>query len=1071
MNSRKLIAFFIPFWICSSFSSFAENAIRVGVYQNPPKVHMDNNQPEGFFVEITNAIAQSENLEIDYVFSQWHTHMQNLKNGDIDVLLDVAYTEDRSQTIRYGGVPVIESWLQFFTTPQKPINQFQDLENKTIAVLRGSRQEQLLEAGLTEFIEVPFQLARFDNYDQTIIALKQGQTDALLADRFFYFSEHRTEDIIPGSLILHPSSLHFAFSPHIDSQLIAKFDNALSNMKNDPGSLYYQRLGQWFKPASTIVKPFYQSWVFWVIFGGIVLLTFLITILRKRLFVKTRELKFRSGILESANQMLEDLLEERRKSEKALKESEEAFKSLFIQSTDPISLLKSQKFFDCNPATLNFLGYTRKEDVIGKTPWDLSPPYQPDGRKSDEKAREMVSRTLDKGSNRFEWVHLTSKGEQLFLEVVLTAIFYKGEKVLHVSWRDISERKKAENALKESEERYRLLIENQSDMIVKVDRDGKFLFVSPSYCKYFDKPQEELLGKTFMPLVHPEDRESTRQAMEKLYHPPYTCYLEQRALTKDGWRWLSWVDTAILNQDGKVKEIIGVGRDITDQKEFQFSLIKQKEFTQKILDNLPIGLAINEFDSGISSYMNKMFTEIYGWPQEQIKNIDNFFNLVYPDKNYRNKLKKRVLADIESGDPGKMHWEDIHITTQIGEKKIISATNIPLIGQNFMISTVQDFTQEKIARQKQKEWQDLMQYIIRHDPNAIAVLDENLHFMFVSERYINDYGIAQNEIIGKHHYEVFPEIPEKWKKVHQRSLSGEVLSSEEDVFERADGSKDYTRWQCRPWYATKNQIGGIILYTEVITKRKKAEQKIQELNMQLEKRVKDRTSQLEEANKELEAFTYTVSHDLRAPLRAITGFSRIVVEEYKQVFDQEGMRLLKVIQDNAQNMDTLITDLLEFSRTSRADLNKNNTNMYEMAKSVFQDVCPAKCSDKVEFSVSILPNAYADSNMMKLVIQNLLSNAIKYSISSQNPKIEMGSYTHQGETVFYVKDNGMGFNPAYSHKLFEVFQRLHKDSTIEGTGVGLAIVKRVITRHGGRVWAKGEENKGATFYFSIPLKR
>ncbi|MFW6352483.1 MAG: PAS domain S-box protein, partial [Bacteroidota bacterium] len=255
----------------------------------------------------------------------------------------------------------------------------------------------------------------------------------------------------------------------------------------------------------------------------------------------------------------------------------------------------------------------------------------------------------------------------------------------------LDEKKFTEQKLRNSESLYRLLVENQTDLVVKVDRNGKFLFVSHSYCKLFGKTQDELLHKTFLPFVHPDDQEPTRVAMKSLYKKPWKCFFEQRAMTVNGWRWIAWSDTSVLNNDNEVVEIIGVGRDITEQK------------------------------------------------------------------------------------------------------------------------------------RSDEEWRLLMNQVIDSDPSSIAVHDKDLRYLHVSKRYLDDYNLKAKNIIGKHHYEVFPDIPEKWKKVHQRGLKGEVLKEEEDVFYRSDGTIDYTRWECKPWYKSDHSIGGIILYTEVITLRKQYE--------------------------------------------------------------------------------------------------------------------------------------------------------------------------------------------------------------------------------------------------------
>jgi PAS domain S-box-containing protein len=245
-------------------------------------------------------------------------------------------------------------------------------------------------------------------------------------------------------------------------------------------------------------------------------------------------------------------------------------------------------------------------------------------------------------------------------------------------------------------------------------------------------------------------------------------------------------------------------------------------------------------------------------------------------------------------------------------------------------------------------------------------------------------------------------------------------------------------------------------------------EEIQRLNTDLEKRVKERTAQLEMMVKELEAFTYSISDDMRGPLRAIDGFSRVLTEEYSNKLDAEGKRLLNIIRSNARSMGELINGLLTFSHLGRQPLDQVDVNMEEVAKSAFDEVQSANKERSVLIELQALPPAFGDRNMIRQAFYNLISNAFKFTRPKQNPTIEIGFQDGGNQHTYYVRDNGVGFDMQYSPKLFGVFQRLHNVDEFEGAGVGLALVQRIVLRHGGKVWAEGKVDEGATFYFSLP---
>ncbi len=351
-------------------------------------------------------------------------------------------------------------------------------------------------------------------------------------------------------------------------------------------------------------------------------------------------------------------------------------------------------------------------------------------------------------------------------------------------------------------------------------------------------------------------------------------------------------------------------------------------------------------------------------------------------------------------------------------------------------------------------------------PDQIFIKQPNGAFLLTNRAFAANLGLTSPEaMLGKTDFEFFPH--DMAELYHADDLTvfktGTPIINREEPIALKDGRTMIALTTKIPLRGLDGSVERIVGISHDITERKANENHIQALNQSLERR----TEQVEAANKELEAFSYTISHDLRAPLRAIRGFSKIVLDEYSDQIPSEGRRFLKLVDDNARQMSDLIDDLLSFSRLSRQPVNRETINPTELARSVWNDLIAESPDRQVEFVLAEMPGCEADRTLLRQVYTNLLANALKFTSKHENARVEVGSERQDNLDVYFVRDNGAGFNMRYYNKLFGVFQRLHRAEDYEGTGVGLAIIQRIIVRHGGKVWAEGEVDHGATFYFTL----
>jgi PAS domain S-box-containing protein len=406
----------------------------------------------------------------------------------------------------------------------------------------------------------------------------------------------------------------------------------------------------------------------------------------------------------------------------------------------------------------------------------------------------------------------------------------------------------------------------------------------------------------------------------------------------------------------------------------------------------------------------------------------------------------------------------------LSDVPVIDPARVPVLLDQLALMT-RVVTKLGVDRKHAYENQTRHTIILNTIPQAVFWKDREGRYLGCNAAFAQMVAIAKpDDIIGKTDFELpWPrEEAEAYRAADQAVMSANRPRLHiEEPLQQADGLR-ITIDTCKiPLTDVSNAVCGIVGICNDITERKRAEDEIRRLNATLEQRIEQRTAQLKASNRELEAFSYSVSHDLRAPLRGIDGWSLALIEDYGPQLDAGARRMLERVRGEAQRMGQLIDDLIELARVSRREMRAEQVDLTKLGLAVARRLKEQHPDRSIEIEVEPQLSAIGDERFLEIVLTNLLSNAVKFTGPCEKARIAVGRCQRDGETVFFVRDNGVGFDAAYAQRMFGVFQRLHSATAFPGSGIGLAIVERLIHRHGGRVWAEGEVNAGATIYFSV----
>ena len=505
-----------------------------------------------------------------------------------------------------------------------------------------------------------------------------------------------------------------------------------------------------------------------------------------------------------------------------------------------------------------------------------------------------------------------------------------------------------------------------------------------------------------------------------------------------------------------------------DGREMVYTLENADKPFRIFLEEMQEG-AVTVDQKGLVVYANRRFADFMGVPLESVMGSSFHDHVCTADQ--------ALVQNFIRNDSG--HGEKIEVSLRVGHQLVpVFLTASPFHIDNskagkFLCIVVTDLTpQRKVeaAAAVDREWKNRYEAVVRASGQLLYDWNPRTGEVIFGGDLERSLGYSLAEMTGgQNQWEalIHPEDLSAFRSGHQQALASKKPFSLEYRVLHRDGAPRYLQDNGYPLIDPSGEITSIVGFRVDVTARKRDEERIRQMNSELERRVLERTAELQFANQEMEAFCYSISHDLRAPLRSIRGYSEIVLQEYDGKLDGRGTEFLKRACESAGHMNQLLDDLLRLSVISRGELRQEETDLRQLAQNLVAGLKSAEPRRRVKVKIARGLSARGDSRLLQIALGNLLSNAWKFTSRRPDALIEFGATHQNGERVFFVRDNGEGFDMEWKHRLFGVFERLHSTQDFPGTGIGLAIVQRVIQRHGGRIWAEGKRQQGATFYFTL----